>query len=154
MLGLSDEYQSGFLLRLYRRAASEVNFNLWPLNFENSRPKACYFQWNSWKLWSLIFRYWYIFLLVSKFCNAKAIYLLGYLFMIAWLGSWHLRGRKNVSIGHETSIPSIEKVSAVSFSSGGPFFSSIWTVRLSVARSDNCLISEKKSPLSEKEVWP
>ena len=31
---------------------------------ENSRPTACYFQWNSWKLWSLIFRYWCIFMLV------------------------------------------------------------------------------------------
>jgi len=75
---------------------------------ENSRPTACYFQWNSWKLWSLIFRYWYIFMLVSKFCT-KAIYLLGYLFMIAWLGSWRLRGRKNVSVGHETSISSSRK---------------------------------------------
>ena len=95
-------------------------------------------------------------MLVSKFCNAKAIYLLGYLFMIAWLGSWRLRGRKNVSVGHETSIPSIQKVSASSFSSRGLFFSSIWTVRPRYARSDNCPISEKKSPLSEKEVgtWP
>ena len=23
---------------------------------ENSRPTACYFQWNSWKLWSLVLR--------------------------------------------------------------------------------------------------
>ena len=121
---------------------------------ENSRPTACYFQWNSLKLWSLIFRYWYIFMLVSKFCNTKAIYLLGYLFMIAWLGSWRLRGRKNVSVGHETSIPSIQKVSASSFSSRGLFFSSIWTVRPCYAQSDNCPISEKKSPLSEKEVGP
>ena len=44
--------------------------------------------------------------------------------------------------------PRVEKVSASSFSSRGLFFSS------SVARSDNCPISEKKSPLSEKEVWP
>ena len=129
---------------------------VWISNLENSRPTACYFQWNSLKLWSLIFRYWYIFMLVSKFCNTKAIYLLGYLFMIAWLGSWRLRGRKNVSVGHETSIPSIQKVSASSFSSRGLFFSLIWTVRPRYARSDNCPISEKKSPLLEKEVrpWP
>ena len=57
-------------------------------------------------------------------------------------------------VGHETSIPSIEKVSASSFSSRGLFFSSIWTVRPRYARSDNCPISEKKSPLSEKEVGP
>ena len=128
---------------------------------ENSRPTACYFQWNSWKLWSLIFRYWCIFMLVSKLCDfwpqavsSRFSNNQNHYFIDFWLGSWRLRGRKNVSVGHETSIPSIEKVSAVSFSSRGLFFSSIWTVRPSVARSDNCLISEKKSPLSEKEVGP
>ena len=50
--------------------------------------------------------------------------------------------------------PRVEKVSASSFSSRGLFFSSIWTVRPRYARSDNCPISEKKSPLSEKEVGP
>ena len=51
ILGLYHEYFRVFLLRLYRRAASEVNFDLWPLILENSRPSACYFQWNSLKLW-------------------------------------------------------------------------------------------------------
>ena len=128
---------------------------------ENSRPTACYFQWNSWKLWSLIFRYWCIFILVTKFFDfwPRAIFsrfsnFQNYYFIDLWLGSWRLRGRKNVSVGHETSIPSIEKVSASSFSSRGLFFSSIWTVIPRYARSDNCLISEKKNPLSEKEVGP
>ncbi len=85
----------------------------------------------------------------SRFSNNQKHYFIDF-----WLGSWRLRGRKNVSVGHETSIPSIEKVSAVSFSSRGLFFSSIWTVRPRYARSDNCPISEKKSPLSEKEVGP
>ena len=113
---------------------------------ENSRPMACYFQWNSWKLWSLIFIYWYIFMLVSKFCDfwpwaifSRFSNFQNYYFIDFWLGSWRLRGRKNVSVGHETSIPSIEKVSAISFSSRWLFFLSI---------------SEKKSPLSEKEVGP
>ena len=128
---------------------------------ENSRPTACYFQWNSWKLWSLIFRYWCIFMLVSKLCDfwpqavsSRFSNNQNHYFIDFWLGSWRLRGRKNVSVGHETSIPSFEKVSAVSFSSRGLFFSSIWTVRPRYARSDNCPISEKKSPLSEKEVGP
>ena len=64
--------------------------------------------------------------------------------------------------------PRVEKVSASSFSSRGLFFSSIWTVQ---PRSDcpasayglgyttvrpwlAVQISEKKSPLSEKEVGP
>ena len=47
-----------------------------------------------------------------------------------------------------------EKLLASSFSSRGLFFSSILTVRLRFAWSDNCLISEKKSPLLEKEVGP
>ena len=140
----------------------------WPLRgrwghlwLENSRPTACYFQWNSWKLWSLIFRYWCIFMLVSKLCDfwpqavsSRFSNNQNHYFIDFWLGSWRLRGRKNVSVGHETSIPSIEKVSASSFSSRGLFFSSIWTVRPRYARSDNCPISEKKSPLSEKEVGP
>ena len=58
----------------------------------------------------------------SRFSNNQNHYFIDF-----WLGSWRLRGRKNVSVGHETSIPSIEKVSAVSFSSRGLFFSSIWT---------------------------
>ena len=85
----------------------------------------------------------------SRFSNNQNHYFIDF-----WLGSWRLRGRKNVSVGHETSIPSFEKVSASSFSSRGLFFSSIWTVRPRYARSDNCPISEKKSPLSEKEVRP
>ena len=85
----------------------------------------------------------------SRFSNNQNHYFIDF-----WLGSWRLRGRKNVSVGHETSIPSIEKVSAVSFSSRGLFFSSIWTVRPRYARSDNCPISEKKSPLLEKKVRP
>ena len=85
----------------------------------------------------------------SRFSNNQNHYFIDF-----WLGSWRLRGRKNVSVGHETSIPSFEKVSASSFSSRGLFFSSIWTVRPRYARSDNCPISEKKSPLSEKEVGP
>ena len=91
---------------------------------ENGRPTACYFQWNSWKLWSLIFRYWYIFMLVSKFCDflRRAIFsrfsnFQNCYFIDFWLGSWRLRGRKNVSVGHETSILSIEKLLASSFSS-------------------------------------
>ena len=64
---------------------------------------------------------WAIFSRFSNFQN--------YYFIDLWLGSWRLRGRKNVSVGHETSIPSIEKVSASSFSSRGLFFSSIWTVQ-------------------------
>ena len=103
---------------------------------ENSRPTACYFQWNSWKLWSLIFRYWCIFMLVSKLCDfwpqavsSRFSNNQNHYFIDFWLGSWRLRGRKNVSVGHETSIPSFEKVSASSFSSRGLFFSSIWTVR-------------------------
>ena len=128
---------------------------------ENSRPTACYFQWNPWKLWILIFRYWYILMLVTNFFGfwLRAIFsrfsnFQNYYFIDAWLGSWRLRGRKNVSVGHETSISSIQKVSASSFSSRGLFFSSIWTVRPRYARCDNCPISEKKSPLSEKEVGP
>ena len=108
---------------------------------ENSRPTACYFQWNSWKLWGLIFRYWCIFMLVSKLCDfwpqavsSRFSNNQNHYFIDFWLGSWSLRGRKNVSVGHETSIPSIEKVSAVSFSSRGLFFSSIWTVRPRYAR--------------------
>ena len=52
--------------------------------------------------------------------------------------------------------PRVEKVSASSFSSRGLFFSSIWTVRPRYAWSDNCSLSEKKSPLLEKEdgPWP
>ena len=50
--------------------------------------------------------------------------------------------------------PGVEKASASYFSSRGLFFSSIWTVRPRYARSDNFPISEKKSPLSEKEVGP
>ena len=119
---------------------------------ENSRPTACYFQWNSWKLLSLVFRYWCIFILVSKLCdfwpqaassrfsNNQNHY------FIDWLGSWRMRGRKNVSVGHETSIPSFEKVSASSFSSRGLFFSSIWTI-WSWKRK---VLSRKRKVLSQK----
>ena len=54
----------------------------------------------------------------------------------------------------ETSIPSIQKVSASSFSSRGLSFSSIWTVRPRYARSDNCPISEKKKFSLGKESSP
>ena len=66
-----------------------------------------------------------------------------YHFIDFWLGSWRLRGRKNVSVGHETSIPSIEKLSASSFSSRGLFFSSVWQL------SD---LGKEKSSL-RKESW-
>ena len=60
----------------------------------------------------------------SRFSNNQNHYFIDF-----WLGSWRLRGRKNVSVGHEASIPSIEKLTASSFSSRGLFFSSIWTVK-------------------------
>ena len=77
----------------------------------------------------------------SRFSNNQNHYFIDF-----WLGSWRLRGRKNVSVGHETSIPSFEKVSAVSFSSRGLFFSSIWTVRPRYAR----VRSRKRKVLSRK----
>ena len=57
----------------------------------------------------------------SRFSNNQNHYFIDF-----WLGSWRLRGRKNVSVGHETSIPSFEKVLASSFSSKGLFFSLVW----------------------------